>query len=416
MSKTSTNPSSTIETDRDDSPPSAGRQGRRPKAGGARDPRQAGAPIKAPRAAPYPVGTATVPEVAAADRPSAPDGLGAIERMSAGGAGFNGGDLELPAPSERAVLSPQMKSAFARFRQSQLAQNSSRTALAMSKFMRIRLPYPRQIEAMAEIEELRLLGLEMRGEQQLALNIFERSGTGKSTIATQTKLMLEAEAPEGVKPVLHARLGTSGTARDLYVALMSELGDGFATSGTEHTLRRRAMYGMEKAGVQLVILDETQHSGNKSGFSKEVSAELKIMLDTGRVPFVLLGTEEAVPLIAADRELSGRMFSPCRLAPLDMSDGDDFELWQGFVSGLDARMVEDGIVGAAAGLAEESVALAFGEVCDGVIGQFMRVMLMALRNTIRDRREVVTIEDIAIAVDEWSIELRFAGANPFWKL
>lgn len=324
--------------------------------------------------------------------------------------------IDMDAGDQRERLSPDMQSAFLRFRDSQLAQRSSRVALALSRLMRIRLPYPRHIEAMAEIEELRLLGLEMRGEQQLALNIFSKTGTGKSTVATQYKLMRAQEDADGVQSVVHARLGTSGSARDLYVSIMAELGDGFASSGTEHTLRRRAMRTMAEAGVELLILDETQHSGQKSGFSREVTAELKIMLDTGRVPIVLLGTEVAVPLVAADRELSGRMFSPCRLDPLDICDGEDFELWQGFLSALDARMVSDGIVAAPADLAAEDLATALGEVCDGVIGQVMRVMTMALRNTIRERREVITREDIAIAVDEWSLEHGFATTNPIHGL
>lgn len=314
------------------------------------------------------------------------------------------------------ILSPEMQSAFLRFRKSQLAQRSSRVALGLSKLMRIRLPYPRHIEAMAEIEELRLLGLEMRGEQQLALNIFSRTGTGKSTVASQYKLMRAQDDPEGVTSILHARLGTSGTARDLYVSIMSEMGDGFASSGTEPTLRRRAMRTMKEKGVELLILDETQHSGQKSGFSREVTAELKIMLDTGLVPIVLLGTEAAIPLVGADRELSGRMFSPCRLDPLDMSDDDDLDLWIGFLEALDARMVADRIVSAPAGLADEDLALALGEACDGVIGQLMRVMTMALRNTIRDGRDSVTRNDIAIAVDEWSLEHGFATHNPIRDL
>ncbi len=337
-------------------------------------------------------------------------------------AGFDGGhpveDRRSISPDDapREQLSPDMKDAFMRFRTSQFARRSSRVALALAQLMRIRLPYPRQIEAMAEIEELRLLGLEMRGEQQLALNIFNRTGTGKSTIAAQYKLMRAQEDPEGVTSVLHARMGVSGSARDLYVAIMSELGDGFASSGSEHTLRRRAMRMMEERRVELLILDETQHSGQKSGFSREVTAELKIMLDTGHVPIVLLGTEAAVPLVKADRELSGRMFSPCRLDPLSMDDDDDLELWQGFLGGLDQRMKADDIVAAEAGLAEERLALSLGEICDGVIGQLMRVMTMALRNTVRDRRDVITIEDIARAVDEWSLEHGFADGNPLWEL
>ena len=388
-----------------------------------RDPRDAGGSVDAAAAADI-VGRAAAeaadqPDLAAIGVDEGTNGpviLPDVDERSDRVAGQNS-VFDAERQEHQQTLSPEMRSAFLQFRKSQLAQRSSRVALALSKLMRIRLPYPRHIEAMAEIEELRLLGLEMRGEQQLALNVFSRTGTGKSTVASQYKLMRAQEDPEGVTSVLHARLGTSGSARDLYVSIMSETGDGFASSGTEHTLRRRAMRTMEEKGVELLILDETQHSGQRSGFSREVTAELKIMLDTGRVPIVLLGTEEAIPLVASDRELSGRMFSPCRLDPLDVAgDDDDLDLWIGFLAALDSRMVSDGIVKAPAGLADEDLALALGDVCDGVIGQVMRVMTMALRNAVRDHRDIVNREDIAVAVDEWSIEHGFAGHNPIHGL
>ncbi|MBA2935663.1 TniB family NTP-binding protein [Sphingomonas sp. CGMCC 1.13654] len=320
-----------------------------------------------------------------------------------------------PQPSEDEVtpLSLEMRDAFKRFRVTELGSRSVKVARAMAALMQIRLPYPRQIEFMSELEELRLMGREMQGQAQLGMSLFERTGCGKSTAAAQYRAMVLAEAASDTMPVLHARLGTSGTARDLYVSIMSGLGDGFPMAGTEHTLRRRAMTAMEAAGVGLLILDEAHHSGRKTGFGAEVTAELKIMLDTGTVPIVLLGTEEAIPIIGADRELSGRFFSPCRLAPLDVNDDDDFDLWTGFLKALDARMVADGIVSAPAQLAVEEIALALGETCDGIIGQLMRVMLMSLREVVRDGRERITVADLATAVDQWSIELGFAKSNPF---
>lgn len=332
--------------------------------------------------------------------------------------GFNGTDLEIAEeqPGEETKLSPEMKDAFLRFRSSKAGRRSPFVARAMTKLMRIRLPYPRQIQGMNELEELRLLGMEMRGEQQLAINIFERTGTGKSTLAQQYKLMCNLDAPAGTMPVCHARMGTSGTARDLMIAIMGEVQDGFATAGNEHSLRRRAMRALDEAGVQLLIIDETQHSGQKSGFSKEVTAELKIMLDTGRVPIVLLGTEKAVPMIASDRELSGRMFAPCRLSPLDMDSDDDFAIWTGLLKGLDARLVSDGILTQPVGLDEENLADALGEATEGIIGQLMRVMLTAVRNVARDERDVMTVDDVIKAVDSWSLELKFAKANPLKDL
>jgi hypothetical protein len=306
-----------------------------------------------------------------------------------------------------------MQDAFRRFRDSPEGSRSAKVARAMAQLMAIRLPYPRQIEFMSELQELRLLGIKMRGDQQLGMSLFERTGCGKSTAAAQYRAMVMSDMPAGTMPVLHARLGTSGTARDLYVSIMSGLGDGFAMSGTEHTLRRRAMSLMEDCGVQLLILDEAHHSGRKTGFSNEITAELKIMLDTGLVPIVLLGTEDAVSIIGSDRELSGRLFSPCRLSPLNVNDDGDWELWTGFLKALDARMVSDGIISAPTRLDEEDTALALGEVCDGIIGQLMRVMLMAVREVVRDNRTVITREDLEVAVDQWSLELGFATSNPF---
>ncbi|MEO7468777.1 MAG: TniB family NTP-binding protein, partial [Sphingobium limneticum] len=254
------------------------------------------------------------------------------------------------ALTEGPTLSPDMRNAFLQFRQSNEGQRSPRVALAMNRLLRIRLPYPRQIAGMAELEELRLLGLKIRGEHQLGIVIFERTGCGKSTLAEQYKLMCEIDAPVGTKPVLHARLGSSGTVRDLWVAIIAALGDGFSAAGNETSLRARAMQLMDDAEVQLLILDETQHSGQKTGYSKDVIAELKILLDTGKVPIVLLGTEKANPLIKAEREFAGRLFAPCRLAPLDMDDDADWELWTDLLKQLDERLVSDDILSEPVGL------------------------------------------------------------------
>ena len=320
--------------------------------------------------------------------------------------------LQSDKPSEQESLSTDMLDAYEHYRSNQLASRTSRVALALSQLMRIKIPYPLHIAAMAEIEELRLLGQETRGQQQLCLNIFSATGTGKSTVAKQYKLIHTRDDPEDVKTVIHARLGTTGTARDLYVSILAELGDGFAGSGTAHTLRRRAIRAIEDYGVTLVMLDETQHSANRTGFSREITSELKTLLDTGIVPFVLLGTEAAIRTVGEDRELSGRMMSPCRLDPLNVNDDEDFELWRGFLEALDRRMVQDKIVHQPAGLGETNLAFSLGEACNGVIGQVMRVMTMALRNTIREGRDQVTIEDLAIAINEWSLEHGFAKRNP----
>ena len=172
---------------------------------------------------------------------------------------------------------------------------------------------------------------------------------------------------------------------------------------------------MQVNGTQILILDEAHHAG-RSGFRGDITAEIKLMLDMGIVPIVLLGTEEADPILANAKELAGRLMSPCRLGALDWADEDDRDLWQGLLRSLDTRMVAEDIVSESTGLDDEVIAEALNEVTNGIIGQLMRVMLEAIRISAHSGREHIIIEDLAEAVDNWSIEHGFSEINPLWDL
>ena len=315
--------------------------------------------------------------------------------------------------SDGPQLSEEMLDAWTKVKD--VASPVSRTTTKQGKFQRIRLPYPRQLEVMTAFESVLQLGLKTKGQPQLGLNIFEPTGCGKSTAAEQYRLLVERDSPPGTKPVLHVSVGTSGTAKQLYTAIMAALGDGFSTAGFESTLRARAMKMMQANGTRVLILDESQHSG-RSGFRGDIMAEVKLMLDMGIVPIVLLGTEEALPILAAARELAGRLMSPCRLGPLDWADGNDAILWTGLLRALDVRMVKDNIVSAPIGLDEPLLAECLNEVCNGIIGQLMRVVLEAIKISIYDDRDYISIADLADAVDNWSIEHKFCDENPLREL
>lgn len=287
------------------------------------------------------------------------------------------------------------------------------TASRQAKLQRLCLPYPRQLQAMMAFESARLLGLETRGEPQLGLNIFDGTGCGKSTAAIQYRLLAERSAAPGTKPVLDVSLGSTGTAKQLYASIMGALGDGFAMAGSEASLRVRAMRMMQQNGTQLLILDEAHHAG-RSGFRGDITAEVKLMLDMGVVPIVLLGTEEARPILASAKELAGRLMSPCSLGALDWADEEDRKLWLGLMASLDARMVKEGIVSRPAGLADKALAEDLNQVSNGVIGQMMRIMVEAVRVATYAGRDHVVASDLAEAVDSWSIEHHFCDENPLW--
>ncbi|SBV31145.1 conserved protein of unknown function [uncultured Sphingopyxis sp.] len=297
-----------------------------------------------------------------------------------------------------------------------LAERSERVAKKVAALRRIRLPYPRQLAVMAEFDEVRAIGVEMRGLPQLGMTLFEVTGCGKTTAAQQYVERQQHAAAPGSTPTLLVRLDNSGTARALYVEILSALGDGFAMNGTEQNLRRRALDALGDAGTELVIIDESHHGGRRSGFGGEITSSVKLMLDAGVAPVALLGTEQAVPIFAKDRELSGRLTAPCNLGPLRWFDEYDRELWVGFLQALDDQMVADAIVSKATGLAGEGLDLALIEATNGVIGQLMGTVRTALREAIRDGRDSVSLEDLVAAVDGWNVAHGFTESNPLRDL
>ena len=297
-----------------------------------------------------------------------------------------------------------------------LAARSAAVGAAIAGVRRIRLPEPRQLSIHAEFDEVLLTGVEMRGMPMIGMTLFEVTGAGKTTTAEQYAKRVNSVAEEGALPVLHVRLDNSGTARSLYVEMLSALGDGFALNGTEQSLRRRTLDALGDAGTQLVIIDESHHGGKRSGFGGEITSSVKLLLDGGVVPVALLGTEEAVPIFAKDLELSGRLTAPCHLGRLEWNDPYDNEIWRGFLSNLDERLVEDGILAKTTGLADEGLDRALIEATNGVIGQLMGTIRTAVREAVRDGRNVMTLDDLIIAVDTWNVGHRFVSHNPLRDL
>ena len=160
-------------------------------------------------------------------------------------------------------IEPSILNAFNKF--SNLLGQAGEVAKKQAELQRIVLPYPRMLECMHNFEQVRLLGRETKEQPQLGMRVFVETGCGKSTAAHQYKLLKRHQSPSGADPVLHANLSSKGTARQLYVSIMSALGDGFAMAGSETTLRMRTITMLKEKGIELLILDEAHHSG-RTGF------------------------------------------------------------------------------------------------------------------------------------------------------
>ena len=181
-------------------------------------------------------------------------------------------------------------------------------------------------------------------------------------------------------------------------------------------LRARACEVMQAAGTDLIIIDEAHEGVNGSIFGPTLTSELKALLNEGVVGIVLLGTEKAEKLIAKNEEFQMRTLAPCRLGALEWSDPEDQELWIGFLAALEAEMLRLKLVSEPIGLADPDLAKALCEACSGVIGQLMKVVLHALRIAIHEDRDFVAMDDLAEAVNDWSMALNLVDHNPIEQL
>ncbi len=327
-----------------------------------------------------------------------------------------GSDKVDETESERVTIAPTILNAFTKMRQNGILSKATQAARAQAAFRTIRLTVAPQIEAMLTFHEMLLMGQDPSVTRKPCSILFDPTGVGKTTSAEQFSAITMADTDPDTVPVLHIRLGSGGSVLQFYEAISVALGEDFPATKDTTTLRHRAIELLADASTRLLIIDETQHSEKGSGFGSGITAELKLLIDTGGTAIVLLGTERARAVVMRDRELATRLMAPCSLSPLKWLDDDDKDIWIGMLDELDTEMQRLDLVPATIGLAEESVAEALCTACGGTIGQLMCVIQHSLKVAIYDNREQIDLQDIAIAVDDWSIALDFASENPIWSL
>lgn len=291
---------------------------------------------------------------------------------------------------------------------------AARLGELQARFRSIRLAEPRQHEAVAAMEQLRVSSLG-RGEDTATrgLVIIQPSGSGKSEAIKQFRTFVE-EQPGRVPdqtPVLHVTLETVGTPRSAIASCLAAIGDNFSQEGTEPRLLARLKKAIVEEGVEIIVIDELNHCSQKI-LGRDVSNMFKNMLTRGWAPIVFAGTSDAQRLFTDNRELRNRCQPQLSLAPLQSHDEHDLAAWAAFLAGLDEQIRTLGLLPDLSGLGAPDLAERLCAVCDGLIGEVALVVEDGLTAAAgrHDRR-------IGIADLHRSVEVRYllAGeleANP----
>ncbi|WP_426266028.1 TniB family NTP-binding protein [Sphingomonas sp. LHG3443-2] len=295
------------------------------------------------------------------------------------------------------------------------SDRSRRVAEARAKFRAIRLPYPRQDELVAALDELRLTGQLSKGQTQGGVRLIADTGSGKTVGAERFKAYVEAagEHTPGSQPVVIATVDGSGTTRSIPASILKAMGVPRPEHGAEPVLWMRAFDALERHETQLLIIDEFNRAARRPTMSSAIATALRDVMDRGIVPMAFLATEEARDVFRRSPDLAGRLDAPVTMDPLDWLVEEDRDLFESFVSGLDDQLVELRILRTSSGFAIPKTAQTLCEASNGNIRQLCRIIETALAAVVRRDDPAIGIDDLADAVEDWSIANHCISYNPF---
>ena len=312
---------------------------------------------------------------------------------------------------------------------------SDRIAHARHEFRKFRILHPRLLSVSDEIATLRMVNQHARKEwmdagckgtrtPQKFLPIIGPSGTGKSTcIDFYLRTVLSSEHHDlEIRPVVHVTLSAQATTKRLGSDILEEYEDPDFEEGTATRLLRRATNHIDVAQTEVLVLDEIHHlinndntmnarGGGKTAWS--VTETIKRMLIRGACPLILLGTEQAKPLLLKNPQLKERSYAPIFLNALDLSIKDEKETFLDHCAGFDLKLVEHRIFPSMSGLVAGDIPACIYDVSKGIIGTASNVFETATTIALRRGDDRIQRNDLSEAVRTWAIPLGITDYDPF---
>ena len=247
--------------------------------------------------------------------------------------------------------------------------------------------HPQIIEIHNKLEDLMLsCGTGESG----GLFIYGRSGAGKSRMAQKFlqmhphKSLLEKE----VFPIIKADCPTPFSVKALTSDFLKIYGYPDYLRGTTWQLRDRLINCITKCETRLIIIDEIQHiiesrNGIANGRTVQNIDYIKQLSNAVRVPIVIVGTEEALPVFSANFQIMRRFKRKIHLELLD--------------NGIQFRSILHKIEKAlplikSSGLATPMMAGEIWKITRGIISNVVDLLQKSAIQAIQNQDERITIE------------------------
>jgi hypothetical protein len=250
------------------------------------------------------------------------------------------------------------------------------------------------------------------------LSQFSQAGKSKTMAQLKAELSAEREA-QGLPPnpyqVVIVELDRRLTLKGFYQEVLRKMGDEFWDADVSaKVLENRIADFVRELGVELLIADEVQHLKRKANDANEVTDRLKVFLDRGIVPLVLVGDEDSFDFFRTNGKLAARLGRPLELAPLTpKTSARDAKLFKAFCAALDAALVANDIFHTPSQFTRDDILDALLEVSSGHVGRVARLVSIAAPDAVRRGADRVEPYDLSVATRHFAVGASWITTDPF---
>lgn len=233
------------------------------------------------------------------------------------------------------------------------------------------------------------------------------SRSGKSTIKDVVVTELNVDRRRAVEFTLTEKIEPRGVLQ-LYLQALGDI----SAKGTVPELMLKAQQATPVEGVEIVFIDEAQHLRRDDARVSFARANVvKTLLDSARVPFVLIGTPELDGLIGGNNQLQNRMVDRIEITPFGRTH-EDWPEFRALLRNYESRLP----FGERCHLDRKPLAPALHVASGGYVGRLVRLVKAAGRSAILAGANRIETEHWARAWEVLDAPYSADRTNPFQGL
>lgn len=301
--------------------------------------------------------------------------------------------------------------------------DATRAGQCRSQLDEIVIDTPRYQELVTKLNILMAHAEARHDEPKRCVLLVGPSQSGKSTmIKSFAKSLNTADALARHEiPVLHVTLMANITRKQAMKNILSAFEkygyEDVSKDGDEAELTIRVCKYLRTGRIKLLVLDEFHHvvHSESNKIAHSVGEAIKWLLIEGACPILMAGTVEAQKPFASNKQLAKRAEPPIVLAPLDLKNPNDHEVYLKFLSRFVIQVERTGWAINARTLFMPEYAGPIHQASGGVLGDACNLIKAAIQNAAGEGRDSVGISDLAKANDGM-ISLGLCSENYFHKM